>query len=298
MRQLHGNQRFQRSSWIGLALVLPALVLYGIFVLYPIFDSFVVSFYKWIGVGPMKFIGLKNYVDAFKDPVVGTSFLNNVQYTLGIIVFAVLPGLVLAVMLASGVPGRLTFQTVFFIPRLMSQVIVAILWNWMYNPIFGLVNKVLRGMGLGELAMGWLGDPHFALPALTVAGAWTYIGFCIVIFLAALQNTDPSLEEAATIDGANRVQVFFRILLPQLRPIVAMVVIYTVIDSFKVFDLVFILTSGGPGNATEIMATYIYKQAFSFNHFGYGSAITVLLTLFVLVVSIFYQRAQERGYAE
>jgi len=292
------NQRKYKSmaeERIGYLLLLPALVLYGIFVLYPVVDSVVLSFYKWDGAGPRIFVSLANYIQAFKDRVVWISFRNNVIYTAGIIAFGVFPGLILATLLAGKIVGRTVFEAIFFFPRLLTQVIVAIVWSWIFNPVFGLLNQVLRTVGLGFLAKGWLGEPRFALPAVIVAGAWTYFGFCMVIFLAALQNTDPTLYDAARIDGANAVQIFINVTLPQIKYVVAMVIVYTVIDSFKVFDLVYLLTQGGPGHATQIMATYIYRKSFAEYFFGYGASIAVLLTCFILAISVLYLRYQERG---
>lgn len=275
-------------------MILPTLALFSIFVLYPIVASFILSFYKWAGIGPREFVGFRNYIEAFRDSLVRLSFTNNAVYSIGIIIFGVFPGLVLAGLLARNIRGRLVFQTIYFIPRLLSMVIVSVVWGWIYNPNFGILNKLLRGIGLDRFAIGWLGHPDLALWAVIVAGGWTYFGFCMVIFLAALQNLDPSLEDAALIDGASSLQIFFKVILPQITHVVTMVLIYTVIDSFKVFDIIYVMTQGGPGERTQIMATYLYRESFRHNHFGYGATIAVLLTIFVLVVSVLFQRYRER----
>lgn len=282
------------SSLTGYLMILPALLLYVVFVLYPIVGSTILSFHKWDGAGTKVFVSVANYLQAFGDRIVWMSFRNNVVYTMGIILLGVFPGLILAVLLARKLAGRTAFQSIFFFPRLLTQVIVAIVWGWIFNPIFGLLNYSLRTVGLGFLAKGWLGDPQFALWAVIGAGAWTYFGFCMVIFLAGLQNTDPTLYDAARIDGANTFQTFFYVTIPQIRHVITMVVIYTVIDSFKVFDLVYILTQGGPGNSTQIMATYIYQKSFRENYFGYGASVAVLLTIFILVVSVLFLCYRER----
>ncbi|MGQ9622987.1 MAG: carbohydrate ABC transporter permease [Candidatus Caldatribacteriaceae bacterium] len=292
------NQRQHRlagEETAGYLLILPALVIYGIFVLYPVVDSAILSFYKWDGAGAKVFVSLANYIQAFKDRVVWISFKNNAIYTAGIIALGVFPGLILATLIAGKISGRTMFEAIFFFPRLLTQVIVAIVWSWIFNPVFGLLNEALRALGLGFLARGWLGEPRFALLAIIVAGAWTYFGFCMVIFLAALQNTDPTLYDAALIDGANAIQIFINVTLPQIKYVVAMVIVYTIIDSFKVFDLVYLLTQGGPGNATQIMATYIYRKSFAEYFFGYGSSVAILLTCFILAISVLYLRYQERG---
>ena len=174
------------------------------------------------------------------------------------------------------------------------MVIVSVIWSWIYNPHFGLLNKIIQGIGFKDFALGWLGHPQFALWAVIWAGGWTYFGFCMVIFLAALQNTDPFLYDAALIDGANSVQIFLYVTIPQIAHVLTMVLVYTVIDSFKVFDIIYIMTRGGPGNKTQIMATYLYQESFRHNYFGYGATISVLLTIFVLAVSVLFQYSREK----
>lgn len=282
------------NPWAGFAMVLPVIVLLGVFALYPIAHSLIISFHEWPGIGEMEFAGVANYVRAVRDPIARLAFANNVVYTIGIIVLGVFPGLVLANLLAQDVRGRTVFQTIYFFPRLLSQVIVALVWGWIYNPLFGLVNKALRAVGLDAWALGWLGNADFAMYAVIVAAAWTYYGFCMVVFLAALRNTDPTLNDAAIMDGANGVQIFFYVTLPQIASVIMMVVIYTVIDSFKVFDIIFAMTSGGPGNRTQIMATYIYRVSFRHAEFGYGATISVFLTVFVLGVALSFNWIQGR----
>jgi len=172
---------------------------------------------------------------------------------------------------------------------------VAVVWSWIYNPRFGLVDRFLRAVGLEKFAIGWLGDPQWAMWAVIVAGGWTYFGFCMVIFMAALQNTDPFLYDAALIDGANSFQIFAHVTIPQIQHVLTMVVVFTLIDSFKVFDIIYLMTSGGPGDKTQIMATYIYREAFRHNHYGYGAAVSILLTVFILAVSVIILRIRERS---
>jgi raffinose/stachyose/melibiose transport system permease protein len=285
-----GKLRTGGSPLTGYLMVLPAVIAVGVFMIYPIGSTVVLSFHRWPGVGERVFVGFANYVQAFSDPIARRAFLNNVLYSLGIVVNGVVVGLILANLLASGVRGRLLYQTIFFFPRLVTQVVVAVVWSWIFHPRFGLVNAILRAVGLGELAIGWLGHPTWALPSVLVAAGWTYFGFCMVIFMAALQSTNPDLKDAAYIDGAGAVRVFFQVILPQIRPVIVMVVVYTIIDSFKVFDIIYLMTGGGPGDRTQIMATYLYRESFRLHAFGYGATLAVILGLFVVVVAVLFER--------
>ncbi|MGD0726451.1 MAG: sugar ABC transporter permease [Spirochaetia bacterium] len=292
---LRGRSAPVGSPFVGFVFVLPAFTLFCVFGIWPIIRSFVLSLHEWPGIGAETWKGLTNYAKAFTDPIVRLSFFNNAVYSIGIILVGVVPGLILSILLVSTMKGRLIFQTIFFFPRLVSQVIVAVVWSWIYNPRFGLVDRFLRAVGLEKFAIGWLGDPQWAMWAVIVAGGWTYFGFCMVIFMAALQNTDPFLYDAALIDGANSFQIFAHVTIPQIQHVLTMVVVFTLIDSFKVFDIIYLMTSGGPGDKTQIMATYIYREAFRHNHYGYGAAVSILLTVFILAVSVIILRIRERS---
>jgi raffinose/stachyose/melibiose transport system permease protein len=289
-----GYFRLPKAALAGYLMVLPTMLLFAVFVLYPVVSTCILSFYKWPGIGPREFVGFANYFQAFADSIFRQAFWNNVVYSVGIILFGVLPGLILAAILARNIRGRLFFQTVFFFPRLMTMVIVSVIWSWIYNPHFGLLNKIIQSIGFKDFALGWLGHPQLAIWAVIWAGGWTYFGFCMVIFLAALQNTDPFLYDAALIDGASSVQIFIHVTIPQIAHVLTMVLVYTVIDSFKVFDIIYIMTRGGPGNKTQIMATYLYQESFRHNYFGYGATISVLLTIFVLTVAGLFQHFREK----
>jgi raffinose/stachyose/melibiose transport system permease protein len=293
--RLRGRSTPVGSPLVGFLMVAPAVGLFCVFGIWPIVKSFVISLHEWPGIGPMTWVGFANYTKMFGDKIIGLAFSNNAIYSVGIVGVGVVPGLVLAVLLVATMRGRQAFQAIFFFPRLLSQVIVSLVWSWLYNPIFGLVNRLLKAVGLGSLAIGWLGDPVWALYAVIVAGGWTYYGFCMVIFMAALQNTDPFLHDAALIDGANGWQIFRHVTIPQIRHVVTMVVVFTLIDSFKVFDIIYLMTRGGPGDRTQIMATYLYREAFRHNYFGYGAAMSILLTLFILAVSVIILRLRERS---
>lgn len=198
-------------------------------------------------------------------------------------------GLLLAVLLSSkNTKGRTFFRTVYFMPVMLSPVVVGIIWGWVYNPIYGMLNKILDAVGLDNLSRGWLGDPKLALYMVLITAIWSYFGFCLVILMAGIQNVDAELYDASNIDGANSFQQFFYITLPQLGSVLTMIVAYTLIGGLNVFDIVYIMTGGGPANSTELIATYTYKQSFQLNSVGYGASLSMVMTLLSLVASILF----------
>jgi ABC-type sugar transport system permease subunit len=204
----------------------------------------------------------------------------------------------LVVMLTNIRRGRLLFQTAYFLPYVLSGVMIGVIWGWIYNPVFGVLNFILQSIGLGSLATGWLGNPDVALYAILVAAIWGYFGFCVVIFMAGLQNINLELIEAARIDGANSVQVFLKIIIPQLRNVLSVVIVYNLIGGFNVFDIIRIMTAGGPANQTEVIATYNYNVSFEQNNIGYGTTLSMVMTILSLVVSYFYITLRDKQERE
>jgi raffinose/stachyose/melibiose transport system permease protein len=277
--------------------VLPALFFYLIFLVLPIIRTVQFSFYSWDGASPvMKFIGLGNYSKMLHDNVFWQALGHNMFWIIGTIILPVGVGLVLAILLINKVvKGKLIFRVSYFLPVIVSLVAVGIIWNWIYHPDFGIVNSLLRAVGLGSLANAWLGNETTVLPALLIAGSWTYYGFCMVIFLAAMQGIDKSYYEAARIEGCNAFQVFFYVTFPLLKSTITLLVLNSLIGSFKVFDLIFLMTKGGPFHSSEVIGTYMFNQAFSMNDVGYGSAISISLALIIAVCSISYMRFSEKA---
>ncbi|MBI3962322.1 MAG: sugar ABC transporter permease [Deinococcus sp.] len=190
--------------------------------------------------------------------------------------------------------GQIVFRVSFFLPAVLSLVIVGIIWGWVYNPLFGLLNSTLRALGLESWTRGWLGEPGWALAAIILAGAWTYFGFCMVVFLAALQGVDRSLYEAAVIDGASRPQVFWHITLPSIRGVITLMMVNSLVGSFKVFDIVYVMTAGGPFHNTDVIGTYMYTRAFRQSLVGYSASMAVVLTVVVVAGSLFLLWFRER----
>lgn len=294
MQGAKSKERYNRKQMAaGYLMIVPALVLFAIFFAYTLVQAFHYSLLDWNGVGSSTFVGLANYRELFADGVFWRSFTNNWYYALGIIAFGVLPGMLLAYLLSGpSVKGRAFFRSVYFLPRIISAVVYGLVWVWIYDPRRGLLQKIIDLFGGKSIAV--LGDIHTAMLGITITGGWTYFGFCMVIFLAAFMGMDQMLHESALIDGATRLQIFWKIDLPQIKPVINMLVIYTIIDSFKVYDLVLVMTGGGPNNATQIMTYYIYQQAFELNRYGYGSAAAIVLGVFMVIFTIFYNKLAEK----
>lgn len=289
------THRHWRNNIIGYSFIFFPFLVYAIFVLYPVFGTLQLSFTNWDGFEPIRhFVGMANYVRMWKDPFFLKSLYHNLIWILIGTSLPIAIGLPLAVILWSGVRGFRVFRIIYFMPLVLSSVVVGIIWGWIYNPVFGIVNGFLRMIGLNSFTRAWLGDPSIALLALIIAAAWHYYGFCVIIFLAGLQNIDISLVDAAKIDGANSSQRFLYVIIPQMRNVLTMITLYTLIGGFKVFDIVFVTTQGGPAGATELLATYLYKQAFQVNYVGYAAAIAIFLAFLVIVVSVFFIRLRER----
>jgi raffinose/stachyose/melibiose transport system permease protein len=285
-----------RNSLPAYLFLLPALIIYGTFVLWPIIDNLALSLTSWRGgTDPRQFVGLRNYTEAFRDPLVLLSLQNNLVWIAGVTVGVVGLALLSAVVLWTTQRGRLLFRTVFFMPAILSLVVTGIIWNWIYNPVFGILNRVFEAVGLPGLSRGWLGDSETALFSVIVTKIWQGFGWSMVLFLAGLMSIDPDLLDAARIDGTNAWQRFVHVTLPQLRHVTTVVTLIAVIAGFKVFDIIFVMTQGGPGNRTLVMSIYVYRQAFKYDAPGYGAAVSVILTAIIMAVSVVYIRLREQG---
>lgn len=286
---------YRNQMIMGYLLIIPALLFFIVFFAYSLVQAVHYSTLDWDGVTQPVYVGTQNYIQLFSDPVFWKAFYNNVLYTIGILVFGVLPGLVLAYILSRpDIKGRTLFRSVYFFPRIVSAVVYGAVWKWIYDPRNGLVTMIIDMFGGNGSDVAITGNVKTAMLGVTITGGWTYFGFCMVIFIAAFMGTDMELEEAARLDGASKRQLFFHVTIPQIRPVINMVLVYTVIDCFKVYDLVLVMTSGGPNDATQIMTYYIYKQAFNFNKFGYGSAAAILLGIFMICFTVIFNKYAEK----
>ena len=279
----------------GYFFVLPAFLLYAIFMIYPFIQSVYLSFTSWNGADPVKtWVGLANYRELFRDHLLWTALRHNLIWVVLGTIGPMVIGLLLAVLLGTRPRGFTLFRTVYFMPQVLSAVVVAIVWGWIYNPIFGILNKSLDAVGLESVSRGWLGDPTAALYAVLVAAVWAETGFVFVVFLAGLQTVSKDLLEAATIDGANAWQRLRHVTVPQLANVINVVTALLLIGGFNVFDIIFVMTGGGPANATEVIATDTYKQAFTQNRIGYATTLSLVMTVISLVASVTFIRLRER----
>jgi ABC-type sugar transport system permease subunit len=290
-----GFGRHWRRYGAGYLFLLPALLLYVVFMVYPFVQSIYLSLTDWNGATPTKdFVGLENYDRLFGEELLWKSLWHNVIWvTIGTLGPMAL-GLALAMLLWKRPKGFTLFRTAFFMPQVLSPVVIAIIFNWIYNPLFGLLNKGLDRVGLESWSRGWLGDPDTALFAVLGASIWAETGFVFVVFLAGLQTVSRDLIEAATIDGANAWQRFWNVTVPQLANVVNVVAALLLIAGFSAFDMIFVMTGGGPNNATELIATYTYS-AFIQSQVGYAAALSLVLTVISLVVSVVFIKLRERG---
>ena len=285
------NKVVRRETIIGWLFVLPALLMYAVFVLLPLLLTIVYSFYRWNGVGPMTWVGLKNYVTVFEVPdLLGTIF--NAFWL--VIWFSFIPvtlGLVVASIIHRVATGRLgeVSRTVLFLPQVIPLVAAGIIWGWLLA-LPGLVNQILKAVGLGEITRAWLGDFDWALPAVGIIGVWVLLGFCIVLLSTGMAKVDPALYESARIDGAGWSQEFLGITVPLLRHEIGVCLTVTVIAALAAFDIVYVSTAGGPGNSTAVPGIQIYILAFTQRAIGLASALAVLLMLLVVLVIIPIQR--------
>ena len=276
--------------------VLPSVLIYGLFMAYPFLGTVHLSLTSWDGFAPsMDFIGLDNYLVLLGDPAFWSALRNNLIWAVVGTAAPIVIGLPLAIILWSGARFRLAFRAMYFLPVILPSVVIGIIWGWIYNPIFGPLNSLLEAVGLGDLARGWLGDPSTALLAVLVAAVWATFGMIVVFFLAGLQGIDTNLIDAARVDGANAWQRTRHVILPGIAPIFTFVLTITLVGAFSVFDIVYVMTRGGPGTATEVLAGYSYKMAFSRNFAGYGAAISMIIALLSLVLAVVFLRARERN---
>src|SRR3569623_1096390 len=234
----------------NLLYVLPGLLVYAIFVFLPILAAVVISLTQWNGLVLPTFVGLQNYVRLFSDGQFYIALRNNAEFIVFYCVFPLIIGIILAAIISNvSNRERMALRTLFFLPYIMPTAVLGIIFQWLYNPAFGPFNQILKAVGLGKLALPWLGDFNFVLPAVGAVAVWYFFGFCMVVFLSGMQRIDPSLFDAAHADGAKGFQTFWHVTLPQLMPEMRVVLLLTVIATIKSFDLIFTMTRGGPGNA-------------------------------------------------
>jgi len=290
------SARRLRRGGLALALVAPAVLAYVIFVIRPIAMTVQYSFYKWDGITPSTWVGLSNYVEIFHNPELSGSIINAFELIVFFSLFPVALGLFTANAIRGFATSRLAVvaRTVLFLPQIIPLVAAGIMWSWQLSTD-GMVNQLLRLVGLGGVARAWLGDFSTALPAVGVIGAWVLFGLCMLLLLAGMTKIDPALYEAARVDGAGPFREFFAITLPSLRQEIVVCLTVTVIAALASFDIVYIATQGGPGNRTLVPGLEIYYLAFFQREVGMASALAVALMLLVLAVVLPLQWINREG---
>ncbi|MCP4401959.1 MAG: sugar ABC transporter permease [bacterium] len=282
----------QLVAWQFLAI---PLLIYTTIIILPFAQSLYFSTTDWNGLSEnFNFIGLANYWKVFTDPAFGNALIHNFIW---VVVFLLLPtmlGLLLAMLMDKDLPGSVVFKSIIYLPMIFSYVIAGMIWTFIYEPRLGILNLFLRAIGQDQLATAWLAKPHTALMAVIVAAAWQHTGLCMIIYLAGLKGVRSDLIEAAKIDGCNSRQLYWNIILPQLKNSTIIVVSLTVINSLKSFDVVYIMTKGGPFRASEVLTTLMYREAFWNYRMGYGSAVANMLFFLILILIVLYLRVLQK----
>jgi raffinose/stachyose/melibiose transport system permease protein len=280
----------------GWLFVLVPLLIYCAFVLLPLAQSVYISFTDWNGVRPvLNWVGFKNYIDVFSEPLFWKALWHNAIWVLIGTISPIAISLGLAMLIWRRTPGRTFFQSAYFIPNILSAAVIALIWNQIYHPLYGILNHALTALGLESWAIGWMGNERTALGAVLVAAIWSYFGFCLTLILAGLQSLNYDLIEASMIDGASPLDRFFNVIIPQLRPVLTMITSYTLIGGFNVFEIVWVMTKGGPANATETISTLLYRNAFVDDKVAFGTAMALVLTAISLVISVVFITLRERN---
>ena len=283
-----------RKDWSAYAMLTPALILLGIFTLFAVGFSIYLSFHQWDILNPVKpYVGTKNYQALLQDPNFRQAVVNTAYYTFASIPLTLAAGLGAALLLNQRIRGRGFFRAVFYLPVITPLVISAIVWKFIYNGDFGLLNYYLEKLHLISQPVEWLGNPSLAMPSIIVFTVWQGFGFAMVVYLAGLQAIPRELVEAIEVDGAGAFQRFRYVIFPMLGPTTFFLVVFLVIQSFQAFTQIAIMTGGGPLGTTTTIVYYMYQQGFQFFHMGYASAITWALFVLVLVFTV----AQVRIYA-
>jgi multiple sugar transport system permease protein len=291
-KRLLGSNRSRSAALWGLFFVAPQVIGLLVFSVVPVGWAMVLSFMEWGGLGDREFIGLENYRNTFANEDFRAAFWHTVQFTLISVPGSVVVSLLIA-MLVNNVRFKTIYRVIFFLPTVTSSVAISLVWLWALNGDFGLVNTYLREWFNAD-PPNWLIERDLVVPIIALVSVWASVGFNMIIFLAGLQGISPSYHEAAQIDGASRTRQFFNITLPLLSPTIFFVTIISLIGAFQVFDLVYVMTGGGPGNASSTMVYYIYRTAFMDFRFGESAAIAMVLFAIIMLVTLVQFWGQRR----
>ncbi|MGI9391441.1 MAG: carbohydrate ABC transporter permease [Boseongicola sp.] len=285
MKNWYARNQIAVTPWLFL---LPAIAMFALYVVYPIGQSFNISLYKWDGLGEAEFIGMANYEKLLTDDkAFNVSLWNNAKW-LVFYLLAIPAGLFIALFLNQNVWGIRLYKSLFFFPFVISQIVVGLVFTWFYDPTFGLFNAIIGVVGLGPVNI--LGDPTFATYGIIAAGLWPQTAYCMILYLTGLNAVDPEQIEAARLDGAKGLKMLWFVILPQLRPATFIAFVVTIIGALRSFDLISIMTNGGPFGSTRVLSFYMFEKSLSEYGFrmGYGAAIAVILFLIMLVFIAYF----------
>jgi len=282
-----------KKNAIAYSFILPNLLGFAAFTLLPMVFALALSFMSWDGANPIAFAGIKNFARMLRDDAIRISTFNTLYFVAGTVPTTLAASLGLALLLNKNLKGRDVFRSIFFFPYVASLVAVAVVWNMMFHPAMGPVNNLLRALGVAEPPR-WAASTKWVMPTVIMASVWKNVGYYLVIYLAALQGIPRELYEAARIDGAGAWHSFRRITLPLLTPATFFVTMMLTISSFKVFDLIYVMTGGGPGRSSNVLVFTIYDSAFISFDYGYSSAIALVLFFLVLGITLIQFRMEKK----
>ena len=283
------SRMVKRGHITPLLFILPAGIIYISIVIFPILYSIFISFFRWNGISQMVFIGLDNFSNLVIDPTFIRAIFNNIIWVFLSLFATMSIGLAFALMLNRNFFGRTFFRGFFYFPAIIAGIATAYIWRWFYNPAFGFINQLFSQIGI-NYQQNWLSNPKSSLYAVFFASLWQSIGLPMILFLAGLQTVPEELLEAALIDGASNTRRFISITIPMLKETFVIVIANLIVGAMRVFDVVIGLTGGGPNDATQMMSTYMYAQTFRYHNVGYGTAIAVLMVVFMMMVIVPYIR--------
>lgn len=264
--------------------LLPALLIFCFFVIVPIIWSAWYGFYDWKGIGAMKFIGFGNYAEIIQDPVFAKSLRNNLIVVAASVFGQVPIALALALVLRQSTLYQRIIRSVVFLPMVLSSVVIGIIWGYIYHPQIGILNSLLDWIGLGAWKQAWLSNPSISMYMLAIPIIWNFIGPYMIMYIAALQNIPSEIEDASAIDGAKPIRMLFSIRIPMIWDTIKVTIVLCISGSLKTFDLIYVMTGGGPAHSTELLASYMYNNTFSIYRFGYGSAISTSIIIISMVL--------------
>lgn len=282
--------KFMGNKKAILVFVLPSLILFGGLLFVSIGFSIYYSTLEWSGIGDGIFIGIRNYIEMFQDMIFQKSVINSMLFAFFTLLFQLPFALFLALLLTSGIKGEGIFRTIYFIPVTLSTVVVGQIWMKVYNPNYGVLNSFLQSVGLDRLTHNWLGDVNTALYCVIVANIWQYIGYHMLLLYAAIKSIPNDIYESAQIDGATGIKAAMKITIPLILPTLKTCAIFVITGCLKAFDLIYILTNGGPVNATEVPSSMMFNSIFVINRYGYGSAMAIFIVVECVLIAFALQK--------